>query len=162
MSGTFDDLNAALFAQMERLANANADTVEGEIARSDAVQKLAGRVIDNANTAIGLMRLQASEGMDMGGMVVTAPKMLVGEGKPALAPPNWEVLDPFIQANAEGHTVGYLVDRLRGQGADVSFESVERRCRELGVEPKRLTGSREEYAQFKRAQVMEGRGDAYE
>ena len=56
----------------------------------------------------------------------------------------------------------YLVDRLRGQGADVSFESVERRCRELGVEPKRLTGSREEYAQFRRAQVMEGRGDAHE
>ena len=157
MSGTFDDLNAALFAQMERLANADADSVENEIARSDAVQKLAGRVIDNANTAIGLMKLQATEGMDMGGMVATAPKMLVGEGKPALAPPNWEVLDPFIQANADGHTVCYLVDRLRGQGADVSFESVERRCRELGVEPKKLTGSREEYAQFRRAQVMEGR-----
>ena len=162
MSGTFDDLNAALFAQMEKLANADDETVETEIARSDAVQKLAGRVIDNANTAIGLMKLQAADGMDMAGMITTAPKMLVGDGKPALAPPNWDVLDPFIAANAPGHTVGYLVDRLRAQGADVSFEAVEQRCRELDVEPKRLSGSREEYAQFKRAQVMEGRGDGYE
>ncbi len=162
MSGTFDDLNAALFAQMEKLANADAETVESEIARSDAVQKLAGRVIDNANTAIGLMKLQASEGMDMGGMVATAPKMLVGKAARELAPPNWEVLDPFIVANAPEHTVGYLVDRLRGQGADVTFEAVEQRCRELDVEPKRLTGSREEYAEFRRAQVRAGRGDGYE
>lgn len=162
MSGTFDDLNAALFAQMEKLANADAESIEGEIARSDAVQKLAGRVIDNANTAINLMKLQAADGMDMGGMVATAPKMLVGSSEKALSPPNWDVLDPFIRDNAPAHTISYLVDRLRGQGADVSFESVERRCRELDVEPKRLTGSREEYAQFRREQAMEGRGDGHE
>ena len=162
MSGTFDDLNAALFAQMEKLANADEGSVADEIMRSDATQKLAGRIIENANTAINLMRLQAQEGMDMGGMVATAPKMLVGRVERELAAPNWEVVDPFIAANAEGHTIGYLVDRLRGQGVDASFEAVERRCRELGVEPKRLTGSREEFAQFRRQQATEGRGDDYE
>ena len=161
--GTFDDLNAALFAQMEKLANADKDNIGDEISRSDATQKLAGRIIENANTAISLMRLQAQEGMDMGGMVATAPKMLVGgQGERALAEPSWEVVDPFIAANAEGHTVGYLVDRLRRQGVDVSYESVERRCRELDVEPKRLSGSRDEYAEFRHAQAMEGRGDDYE
>lgn len=77
--GTFDDLNDALFAQMERLANASGDALEREIERSEAVSKLAGNIIGNANTAINLLKFQATEGIDMAGMVATRPKMLGGK-----------------------------------------------------------------------------------
>lgn len=162
MSGAFDKYNAVIFDQLDRLTNADQETIADEIARSEAVQKLVGRGIENVNTAISLMKFQESCGMDLGGMVATAPAMLASAPERKLAAPNWDVVDPFIAANAEGHTVGYLVDRLRGQGVDVSFEAVEQRCRELDVEPKRLTGSREEYAEFRRRQVMEGRGEVNE
>lgn len=78
--GTFDDLNAALFAQMDRLANASdEESVRREIERSEAVGKLAGNIIGNYNTAINLMKFQASEGMDLAGMVDMRPKMLGGK-----------------------------------------------------------------------------------
>ena len=76
--GTFDDLNNALFAQMDRLASASGEELESEIERSRAVSQLAGNVINNANTAISLLKLQASEGMDAAGLVATAPRMLGG------------------------------------------------------------------------------------
>lgn len=77
--GTFDDLNAALFAQMEKLANASdEETITREINRSKAVGDLAGNIISNYNTAINLMKFQASEGMDMAGMIAARPKMLGG------------------------------------------------------------------------------------
>lgn len=76
--GTFDDLNNALFAQMDRLASATGEEVEKEIKRSQAVGSLAGNIIDNYNTAISLMKFQAAEGMDLAGMVASRPKMLGG------------------------------------------------------------------------------------
>lgn len=76
--GTFDDLNNALFAQMDRLANANGDDIEKEINRSRAVGNLAGNIIANYNTAISLMRFQAEEGMSLSDRVAMRPKMLGG------------------------------------------------------------------------------------
>lgn len=77
--GTFDMLNDALFAQMERLAEASGeDELKREIERSEAVSELAGKVVDNARTAVSLMRLQQAAGMDMAGMVAEPPKMLGG------------------------------------------------------------------------------------
>ena len=76
--GTFDDLNNALFAQMDRLADAKGDDLEKEIKRSQAVGSLAGNIIDNYNTAINLMKFQAQEGMDLAGMTASRPKMLGG------------------------------------------------------------------------------------
>lgn len=77
--GTFDDLNAALFAQMDKLASASdEESVKREIERSEAVSKLAGNIIGNYNTAINLMKFQQSEGMDMAGMIASRPKMLGG------------------------------------------------------------------------------------
>lgn len=76
---SFDDLNAALFAQMDRLASAEGEeAVQREIARSEAVGTLAANVIGNTKNAIGLLRLQMDEGMDMAGMVATRPRMLGG------------------------------------------------------------------------------------
>lgn len=77
--GTFDMLNDALFAQMERLADASGeDELKREIERSEAVSELAGKVVDNARTAVSLMRLQQAAGMDLAGMVAEPPKMLGG------------------------------------------------------------------------------------
>lgn len=82
MSGqqtSFDSLNAALFAQMERLAQASGeDEVRREIERSEAVGALAQGIIGNTRNAISLIRFQSDAGMDMAGMVAVAPKMLGG------------------------------------------------------------------------------------
>lgn len=75
---TFDTLNDALFAQLDRLAGAEGDALEGEIERSRAVSSLAGNIINNMGTAVNLMRLQAQEGMDVAGLVATSPRMLGG------------------------------------------------------------------------------------
>ena len=76
--GTFDDLNTALFAQMDRLANASGDDIEKEIERSRAVGKLAGNIISNYNTAISFMRFQAEECLDISDRISMHPKMLGG------------------------------------------------------------------------------------
>lgn len=75
---TTDDLNMALFAQLYRLDGASLDEIDGEIARSEAVQKLAGRIIENANTSINLMRLKVQAGMDVAEAVGAMPRMLGG------------------------------------------------------------------------------------
>lgn len=76
---SFDDLNAALFAQMERLANAkDEEVIRREIERSEAVGKLASNITANAKNAIDVMKFQYQEGMDLAGMVATRPKMLGG------------------------------------------------------------------------------------
>lgn len=76
--GVFDDLNNALFEQMERLAGAgDPDDIQREVERSKAVSGLAGNVIANANTAISLMRAK-DEGVDGVARQVQVPKMLGG------------------------------------------------------------------------------------
>lgn len=77
--GTFDELNDALFAQMDRLAGAaDEEAVEREIGRSEAVSKLAGNIIANTKAAIDLVRMQRDAGMDVAGMVAEPPRMLGG------------------------------------------------------------------------------------
>lgn len=77
--GTFDELNDALFAQMDRLANAaDEEAVEREIGRSEAVSKLAGNIIANTKSAIDLVRMQRDAGMDVAAMVSAPPRMLGG------------------------------------------------------------------------------------
>ena len=81
MAGTFDDLNEALFAQMDKLQSIDPrdkDRMEQCIEQSRAVSQLAGNIIANANTAISLLKYQSSEGMDMAGIAATTPKMLGG------------------------------------------------------------------------------------
>lgn len=80
-SGTFDKLNDALFAQLEKLQEANlddADEMERVIAQTESVSKLAGNIIGNANTAIKAMRLYDEAGLGAAELVVRAPKMLGG------------------------------------------------------------------------------------
>lgn len=133
--GTFDMLNDALFAQLERLANADEGNIESEIKRSNAVSQLAANINGNMANAVKVAGILALEGMDVGGMRATLPGMLTAA---PLSESNWEVVDPFIVDNAGKHTVAYIADRLRRQGVDVTQQSVKQRCRELGVEPRDL------------------------
>lgn len=157
-TGSFDDLNAALFAQMERLAKADRDTVGAEIERSGAVSKLAANIIDNYNTAIRLMQFQAGSMDELAETVAPRPKMLGGGAAKAevvrkVGTPK-EVADPWIVDNAEGHTVTYMADRLGW-----THEEVVEACERLGVTPKSLdvkgrswtVAERENYARKKRA-----------
>ena len=141
--GTFDKLNEALFAQLERLQAADEETVESEIKRSNAVSQLAVNINNNMANAVKVASILSMEGMDVSGMRATLPGML---DAPRLSELNWEVVDPFIVDNAPKHTVAYIADRLRKQGVDVSQAAVKQRCRELGVEPKRL--SMDGYGEF--------------
>lgn len=78
----FDDLNDALFAQMAKLQSIdpqNHEAMEQCIEQSKAVSQLAGNIIANANTAVNLLKYQASEGMDIAGLVATTPKLLGGK-----------------------------------------------------------------------------------
>ena len=79
--GTFDMLNDALFAQMDKLQSIDPrdrDAMEQTIEQSRAVSQLAGNIIANANTAISLLKYQSMEGMDLDGLAATTPKMLRG------------------------------------------------------------------------------------
>lgn len=79
--GTFDTLNDALFAQMDKLQSVDPrdrEQMEQCIEQSRAVSQLAGNIIANANTAISLLKFQSLEGMDLDGLAATTPKMLRG------------------------------------------------------------------------------------
>ena len=78
--GTFDMLNDALFAQLDKLQSI--DPKDGEqmercIEQSKAVSQLASNIIGNANTAIGLMKMRAMD-EGLGKVIVSAPRMLGG------------------------------------------------------------------------------------
>lgn len=77
----FDDLNDALFAQMEKLQSIDPkDTEQMDrcIEQSKAVSGLAGGIIANANTYIKMASFQADIGMDTARIAETRPKMLNG------------------------------------------------------------------------------------
>lgn len=79
--GTFDKLNDALFAQLDKLQDvdpADAEAMERTIEQTRAVSQLAGNIISNANTAINAMRLYDQAGMGAAELIGKAPKMLGG------------------------------------------------------------------------------------
>ena len=76
--GTFDQLNEALTAQLDRLMSADNESIDKEIKRSNAVSQLAANINANMSNAVRVSRLLAEEGMDVSGMRATMPKMLGG------------------------------------------------------------------------------------
>lgn len=137
MGGSFDQLNDALFAQMERISKASGpDELEAEIARSKAVSELASNIIGNMSNGIRIMQMQERAGASMASLVGSAPKMLgCGAAKEASAaePVPWDVADPWLLENAAGHSLSFLADRLRRPR-----EEVADRCAGLGVAPVNL------------------------
>lgn len=81
--GTFDQLNDALFAQLDKLQSVNpsdTDKMEQTIEQSRAVSALASKIIDNANTAVKLMQFQATEGNGMTDMAFNSMNRMLGSG----------------------------------------------------------------------------------
>ena len=79
--GIFDQLNDALFAQMDKLQSVrpeDAEAMERVIEQSRAVSQLAGNIIGNANTAISLMKFQQQSGDTLENRAAITPKMLTG------------------------------------------------------------------------------------
>lgn len=79
--GTFDKLNDALFAQLDKLQAVDpedADAMERAIEQTRAVSRLAGHIIGNANTAINAMKLYDQAGLGAAELIGKAPKMLGG------------------------------------------------------------------------------------
>ena len=79
MSGfDFELLNDALTTQLERLMKADAEQVDYEIKRSNAVSQLASNINQNTANAVRVARLLADDGEDVRGLRATMPKMLGG------------------------------------------------------------------------------------
>ena len=79
--GTFDQLNDALFAQLDKLQSIDPhdkDAMDSCIEQSHAVSQLAANVINNTSTAINAMRLYDKAGMGAAELIGRAPKMLGG------------------------------------------------------------------------------------
>lgn len=79
--GTFDQLNDALFAQLDKLQSVDAEDAEAMervIEQTKAVSQLAGNIISNASTAISAMRLYEYAGVGAAELIGKAPKMLGG------------------------------------------------------------------------------------
>ena len=77
---TFDQLNDALFAQLDKLQSIDprdGEQMEQCIEQSRAVSQLAGNIIGNASTAISLLRMRSMDG-DVERAIVDAPRMLTG------------------------------------------------------------------------------------
>ena len=79
--GTFDQLNDALFAQLDKLQSvdyADGDTMKQAIAQTEAVSGIAANIINNNATKISAMKYFESIGMEYGNLAAKAPKMLGG------------------------------------------------------------------------------------
>lgn len=78
MSKTLQDLNDFLFEAIESLQNydMNDEELEKEIKRSEAITKVAGTIINNAN-----IQLQAIKHADEYGGRKEMPKILIGDTK---------------------------------------------------------------------------------
>ena len=77
--GTFDDLNAAMASEIERLLQADTpEAIEAEVKRAHAVGKLGTVMVNNHANAIQVARLLSEEGMDVSGLRATMPRMLGG------------------------------------------------------------------------------------
>lgn len=78
-TNTFDKLNAVLFDQIERLANAKSEEdMEREIERSQEVSRLANSITSNHQTAIKLMQTQREAGFALAEVIQCRPRMLSG------------------------------------------------------------------------------------
>lgn len=79
MKNTLNDLNNYLFEQIERISDdsLNDDELNKEIKRSDAVQRVAKTIVDNASLV-----LQAKKHADeWGSAEVVAPMLELDDGK---------------------------------------------------------------------------------
>ena len=79
---SFDKLNDALFAQMDKLAAAKTeDDVKREVERSKAVSALATNIVNNARNAIRVVEMGNDSMLGVAGAVgvhPTVPRMLTG------------------------------------------------------------------------------------
>ena len=76
----YDDLNRSLFLQLDKLQDCEPDELDAEIERSKQVAALASQVVANQNSAISLVRLEASMGAAPSVIRATMPKA-IGDGR---------------------------------------------------------------------------------
>ncbi len=73
VKNTLMDLSDTLFEQLERLNEADADSLESEVQRSRAMCGVAGTIIENANTVMDVIRYRQSVANP-----TEVPRMLTG------------------------------------------------------------------------------------
>lgn len=74
---TLKDLNAALFAQLDRLATADAKTLDTEVTRAKSIQIIGAEIISAHNTQLDAVKLIAQyKGLNPG---QKAPMIATGD-----------------------------------------------------------------------------------
>lgn len=80
MANSITELNRHLFAALDRLGNEElkGDELKQEVARAQAVAEVATKAIDNANTALQVLRMEANA--EAKGVAVNV-RSLLGTGR---------------------------------------------------------------------------------
>ncbi len=97
MKNRITDLNDHLFAQMERLAddNLSGEKLEAEVQRTEAMVKIADKIVDNARLGIAAATLVANHGDRF------------RRDLPMLAPPEGD------RREMKGHAISYSAEEMR-------------------------------------------------
>lgn len=157
MAFSMQGMNELLFAQMERLHGADAESVADEVERSKAMAKTAETIVGNARAMMDAARMQAQAQEMLASRVTmesSVPALLLGqrpvEAEHALPDPDvedWDQIDAFLEANAASHSLSWLVDRIGGAlGVRVGRDELRERCAALGVAPVELGGHGDPFA----------------
>lgn len=141
MSSLFD-LNDRIFAAMDELDAADEDGMDRAIEKARVKTQLFATAINNANTMarIAAMQERSIDGLamqvDVAGRLIGIPN--ISARVESLPAPEFDAI-AWARANAHGHTVSWIRDRLnKASGADYSFAEVRAICDEARVEPAEL------------------------
>lgn len=144
MSDLFD-LNDRIFRAMDELDSADEEHMEQAIEKARTKTQLFAMAINSANTIAKVASMQELT-MDGLALKVGTSRLLLGQPQVLAQVEHQPVLPEFdaiawTRANADGHTVSWIRDRLnRASGADYSFDEVRAICDEARVEPVELGG----------------------
>lgn len=136
------DLNDRIFAAMDELDAAEGEDMERAIEKARTKTQLFAMAINNANTMakIASMQERSIDGLamqvDVAGRLVGIPD--ISARVEPLPAPEFDAI-AWVRANATGHTVSWIRDRLnKASGANYSFSEVRAICDEARVEPVEL------------------------
>lgn len=78
---TLKDLNAHLFAQLDRLANADSKTLEAEIKRANSMSQIGAGIVDAHKTQLDAVKLVAEyKGLSVDQKAAIIPQEMVTLG----------------------------------------------------------------------------------
>lgn len=135
--GNLFDLNDRIFAAMDELDAADPENIDAAIEKARTKTQLFAMAINNANTMAKIAKM-GENSMDGLAMQISTAGALVGQPRfrAELEPPTEFDAIAWCAANADGHSISWIRDRLaKVSGYTYSFDEVRAICEEAHVEP---------------------------